>query len=185
MPPKKAPPILKKILGYISLAKLCPCIDRRIVFIAFAWAFTAFSFTTTLIFLRSVDEDMDHSQIVVFKKLDNNTVLYAAKGGLNLRAVFKLRKITILLDFGMLLLIDFISHILLMLGVIAQRADLVMQWMTNTTVWLVLTSSASFIKFNPNPEGVEGKVIGGATLVLCKYFSNSFFKIFKIFLYSY
>lgn len=175
MPPKKAPPLIKKLLGYISCSKFCPCIDRRIVFIALAWLFTALSFVSVLTFLRSIDEDMEHSQIVVFDaKTKNHTLLYAAKKGFNLRSIFNLRKVTVLLDFGMLTLIDFMVHSLLLIGVMAQRADLVIQWITISTVWLVLLSSASVIVFNPKPIGLEGKAIGVASLVLCKIFLEFF-----------
>lgn len=127
------------------------------------------SFTSVLAFLRSVDEDMEHSQVVVYERIDNTTVLYAAKGGLNLRSFLKWRKITILLDFGLLLTVDFMSHILLLVGIMTRRADLITQWMSNTTIWLVLLSGGSMIKYNPDPDGFEGKLLGAATIIICEY----------------
>lgn len=141
----------------------CPCFSFKAVILLFSWLWVAISFVSVSIFIRSVDEDVAYSKVMLnSQKFENDTIDIIVQNPIR---PFKIRKVVLLFDFGLMCLLDFIADLLLTIGIYKGRPELVTQWISTTVIWLTLLSVGPIMKLSP--ESVEEtKIISVGIMIL-------------------
>lgn len=141
----------------------CPCFNFKAVILLFSWLWVAISFVSVSIFIRSVDEDVAYSKIMLTsQKFENETIDIIVQNPIR---PFKVRKVVLLFDFGLMCLLDFIADLLLTIGIYKGRPELVTQWISTTIIWLTLLSVGPIVKLNP-ASVEETKIISIGIMIL-------------------
>lgn len=154
---------IKKLLK--NCCNCCPCFSFKAVILLFSWLWVAISFVSVSIFIRSVDEDVAYSRVMLnSQKFENETIDIIVQNPIR---PFKVRKVVLLFDFGLMCLLDFIADLLLTIGIYKGRPELVTQWISTTIIWLVLLSVGPIVKLNPDSVE-ETKIISVGIMILGK-----------------
>lgn len=106
---------------------------------------------------------MQYSKVTV--QNNNNSLEFATD---NIVRIFPVRKVVVLLDLGFVCLLDFTADLLLITGIKTNKPALIAQWLSTSTVWLILLASGQILKFTPKSRE-EGPIIAVAIVILCKF----------------